>query len=69
MTPEEIVALRRSLGVSQERFAAIIGTTVVTVNRWENGKVIPSRLYIRELKDLRSKSGSYASRTKKLKES
>lgn len=62
MTPEEIKELRLSLGVSQERFAAALGTTVVTVNRWENGKAIPSRLYIKELKELRSNRGSYASR-------
>lgn len=62
MTPTEIIEIRQSLGVTQERFAALLGTTVVTVNRWENGKVSPSRLYIKELKELRSKSGSYLCR-------
>lgn len=66
MTPEEIFELRQSLAVSQEKFASLLGTTVVTINRWEKGKVKPSRLYVRELKDLklRSKSGCYACRNK-----
>lgn len=66
MTPEEIFELRISLAVSQEKFACLLGTTVVTINRWERGKVKPSRLYVRELKDLklRSKSGAYTCRYK-----
>lgn len=69
MTPDEIIDIRKRLGVSQEKFAALLGTTVVTINRWENGKVKPSRLYIRELKELRSKSGSYLCRTEQSQES
>lgn len=53
MTPEEIQNLRHMLCVSQEKFAQLIGTTVVTINRWENGKTRPSRLYIKELKKLK----------------
>jgi DNA-binding transcriptional regulator YiaG len=64
MTPEEIMEIRKKLCVSQEKFAQLLGTTVVTVNRWENGKTAPSRLYIKELKELRSKSGSYVCRRK-----
>lgn len=62
MKPEDIKALRFSLGVSQEKFAHLLGTTVVTINRWENGKTKPSRLYIRELKDLRNGKESYRCR-------
>jgi DNA-binding transcriptional regulator YiaG len=69
MTPEEIQKLRHMLGVSQEKFAQLIGTTVVTINRWENGKTIPSRLYTRELNELRSTHASYLCRRKKLKKS
>jgi putative transcriptional regulator len=69
MTPEEIQNLRHMLGVSQEKFAQLIGTTVVTINRWENGKTIPSRLYTRELNELRSNHASYLCRRKKLKKS
>lgn len=62
MSPEEISEIRKKLCVSQEKFAQLLGTTVVTVNRWENGKTVPSRLYIKELKELRAKSGSYVCR-------
>lgn len=67
MTPEEIQEIRMLLQVSQERFAALLGTTVVSVNRWENGKTKPSRLYIKELKELKRNHGSYASRTEEPK--
>ncbi len=69
MTPEEIQEIRKKLCVSQEKFAHLLGTTVVSVNRWENGKTIPSRLYIKELKELRNNHGSYACRRKELKKS
>lgn len=59
MTPEDIQSIRKKIGVTQERFAYLLGTTITTVNRWENGKAKPSRLYIRELKDLRSNYGTY----------
>jgi DNA-binding transcriptional regulator YiaG len=66
MTPEEIQAIRMKLCVSQEKFASLLGATVVTVNRWENGKTKPSRLYIKELKQLRSSCGSYVCRREEL---
>jgi DNA-binding transcriptional regulator YiaG len=49
MSPQEIIEIRKQLELSQERFAALLGTTVVTINRWEKGKVKPSRMYIKEL--------------------
>lgn len=67
MTPEEIQEIRAKLCVSQEKFASLLGTTVVTVNRWENGKTKPSRLYIKELKQLRSTSGLYKCRREEFK--
>lgn len=42
----EIRALRRSLGMTQERFAEEVGcASAVTVCQWESGKVRPSRPY------------------------
>jgi DNA-binding transcriptional regulator YiaG len=64
MKPEEIKALRMAIGVSQEKFASLLGTTVVTINRWENGKTKPSRLYVRELKEVRNGQEYYKSRQK-----
>ena len=67
MTPEEIKEIRTSLGISQEKFASLLGSTVTTINRWENGKTVPSRLYIKELTEIRSNYGSYICRRKKSK--
>lgn len=69
MTPEDIQEMRRKIGVTQERFAALLGTTVVTVNRWEKGKNIPSRLYVKEIMELKKNSGSYIRRRKELEKS
>lgn len=68
MTPEEIQDIRTKLCVSQEKFAQLLGTTVVSVNRWENGKARPSRLYIKELKQLKASHGSYVCRREELKD-
>lgn len=64
MTPEDVVRIRENLGITQERFAHILGTTTTTVNRWENGKAVPSRLYIKELKELKNNYESYVCRRK-----
>jgi len=69
MTSDEIKAIREKLCVSQEKFASLLGATVVSVNRWENGKTKPSRLYVKELKQLRSSCGSYTSRREELEKS
>lgn len=66
MKPEEVTEIRSKLGVTQEKFAQMLGTTVSTVNKWENGKAKPSRMSIKELKELGARSGSYACRRKEL---
>lgn len=66
MKPEDIIAIRNKLGVTQEKFAQMLGATTTSVNRWENGKVIPSRLYVKEIKELSTRAnGSYLCRRKK----
>lgn len=59
MTPESenqvglaITALRRRLSMTQEEFAHAIGVTVSTVNRWENGHIVPSRLARKAMESL-----------------
>ena len=69
MTPDEITAIRQKLCVTQEKFAQMLGTTVTSVNRWENGKAVPSRLYLKEIKELKARSGSYVCRREKHKKS
>jgi len=47
MTPASIKALRLSRGETQANFAHTVGTTVTTVNRWENGASKPSPIFVR----------------------
>jgi len=44
--------LRDRLGLTQEKFAARLGVTFPTINRWENGKAKPSPLALQQIKDL-----------------
>lgn len=46
---EMIKDLRAKLGLTQEQFAAKIGVTFSTVNRWENGRGTPSPLAMRRI--------------------
>ena len=39
-----IKAIRANSGMNQEQFAFALGTTPLSVNRWENGKAIPARM-------------------------
>lgn len=41
---EQLKALRKQQGWSQEDLARELGVSFSTVNRWENGKAKPSRL-------------------------
>ncbi len=43
-TSKRIRQLRAALGLTQEQFAAKIGVTYSTINRWENKKGNPSPL-------------------------
>ena len=52
ITPERIRQLRQRLGMTQEQFAAKIGVTFSTVNRWERGKAAPSPLAAGRLAEL-----------------
>jgi transcriptional regulator with XRE-family HTH domain len=49
----QIRGLRFKLGLTQEQFAAEVGVTFSTVNRWENGRGIPSPLARRRIEELR----------------
>jgi len=50
-------ALRRRLGMSQEKFAAEIGVSFSTVNRWENAHRKPSPLSWRAVEMLARRRG------------
>ena len=44
--------LREHTGLTQEQFAARLGVTFATINRWENGHVKPSPLALRQIGNL-----------------
>lgn len=44
--------LRDRTGLTQEKFAAKLGVTFPTINRWENGRARPSPLAIQRIEDL-----------------
>jgi DNA-binding transcriptional regulator YiaG len=51
-SPRRIQELRARTGLTQEKFAARLGVTFPTINRWENGRSKPSPLAIRQLQNL-----------------
>jgi putative transcriptional regulator len=53
----KIKELRSTLGLTQEQFAAKVGVTFSTVNRWENGKGKPSPLAMRQIEELMDQAG------------
>jgi putative transcriptional regulator len=40
--PRLIRNLREQTGLTQEKFATKLGVTLLTINRWENGRAKPS---------------------------
>jgi putative transcriptional regulator len=44
--------LRRLTGLTQEQFATVLGVTYSTVNRWENGRIQPSPLALKQIQAL-----------------
>jgi putative transcriptional regulator len=44
--------LRNRLGLTQEKFAAKLGVTFPTINRWENSRAKPSPLALKQIEDL-----------------
>jgi transcriptional regulator with XRE-family HTH domain len=39
-----IKTIRSAVNMNQEQFAAVLGTTPLSINRWENGKTLPNRM-------------------------
>lgn len=44
--------LRQRTGLTQEKFAARLGVTFPTINRWENGRSKPSPLALKRIEEL-----------------
>ena len=50
--PYLVRTLRERTGLTQEKFAARLGVTYPTINRWENGRAKPSPLALKQIEDL-----------------
>jgi putative transcriptional regulator len=50
--PRLVRELRDRIGLTQEKFAAKLGVTFPTINRWENGRAKPSPLASQRIEDL-----------------
>ena len=55
--PTLIRELRTRTGLTQEKFAAKLGVTFPTINRWENGRAKPSPLAMEKIEELRRSMG------------
>lgn len=60
MNPEQIRHLRRTLDLTQQQFAELLGVSFVTLNRWENGQSKPSAMGLAKLRELASRSGGHS---------
>lgn len=59
--PRLIRELRERTGLTQEKFAAKLGVTFPTINRWENGRAKPSPLAMQKIEELLRSLGEKAS--------
>ena len=55
--PRLVRELRKRTGLTQEKFAAKLGVTFPTINRWENGRAKPSPLAMQRIEDLIGRMG------------
>jgi len=56
----KIFDLRCKLNLTQEGFAQVLGVTVATINRWENGHTTPTRLARKALLELEEETNAHA---------
>jgi len=56
-TSSLIRELRQQSGLTQEKFAAKLGVTCLTVNRWENGRAKPSPMALKLIESMLREMG------------
>ncbi len=59
--PRLVRELRKQTGLTQEKFAAKLGVTFPTINRWENGRSKPSPLAMKQIEVLLRSMGDRGS--------
>jgi transcriptional regulator with XRE-family HTH domain len=52
MTGKQIRTIRKKLGLTQEKFAAAVGVTFQSVNRWENDQHEASEIAIKSIQNI-----------------
>ena len=50
--PRLVREIRKRTGLTQEKFAAKLGVTFPTINRWENNRAKPSPLAMQRIEEL-----------------
>lgn len=48
---EFVISVRKKLNLSQKQLASAINVSYSTINRWENGHVVPSNLAVKSFCD------------------
>jgi putative transcriptional regulator len=56
--PRFVREIRKRTGLTQEKFAAKLGVTFPTINRWENGRASPSPLAMQKIEELLREMGA-----------
>ncbi|MEH2254800.1 helix-turn-helix domain-containing protein [Nostoc sp.] len=54
--------LRQQLHLSQKKFAAKLGVSLRTINRWENGSTVPSQMALKLIEEMLEKMGEAGKR-------
>jgi putative transcriptional regulator len=54
---EMVREIRKRIGLSQEKFAAKLGVSFSTVNRWEHHRAVPSPLALKQIRELLERMG------------
>lgn len=52
LTPDQILTKRKGLGLSQVKFAAVLGVSVKKVSAWEHGKAVPDEAEMEKIKHI-----------------
>ena len=53
LTPDQILAKRKEMGLSQVKFAAALGVSVKKVSAWEHGKAMPDDVALEKIRLLK----------------
>ena len=49
---KKLLALRAKLNISQEKMAEYFDVVFATINRWENGRAVPSKMHKLQIDEL-----------------